>query len=252
MGVHRPRVEKLFPAPDLEPLLLATTRAVELNLRCGHLDTVDLLQAVLTSEIAGRVAVVSSFGAESAVLLHLVAEIDPNVPVIFLNTGKLFGEALSYRESLAERLGLTDVRDLRPEPGDLAAEDREGLLALQNPEQCCFLRKVLPLRRALDGVDTWISGRKAFQSMTRASLPLIEPDGNRVKINPLANWSKAALDGYFERHDLPRHPLEAEGFLSIGCMPCTDRVLPGEDARAGRWRGREKTECGIHNRGTDR
>tara|TARA_R110002167_G_scaffold68132_9_gene192465 strand:- start:96 stop:839 length:744 start_codon:yes stop_codon:yes gene_type:complete len=246
MSYYRPLSRKVFPAPDLEPILLAATRAVEMSLRFNGLPTEELLRAVLASELPGRLAVVSSFGTESAVLLHLVAGIDPNVPVIFLNTGKLFGETLSYREALVERLGLTDVRDIRPDPADLSAEDPQGLLCLNDTERCCFLRKVLPLQRALAGFDSWISGRKAFQSDGRRNLPPIERDGAHTKINPLANWSKAALDGYFARHDLPRHPLEADGFLSVGCMPCTDRVAPGEDARAGRWRGAAKSECGIH------
>lgn len=246
MSLYRPLQQKLFPAPDLEPILLAASRATEMNLRFGHLETAELLDAVLGSELPGRIAVVSSFGAESAVLLHLVASIDPNVPVIFLNTGKLFGETLSYREALVERLGLTDVRDIRPDPADVAAEDPHGLLFMNDADRCCFLRKVLPLKRALAGFDTWISGRKSFQSTSRHDLQLIERDGPHAKINPLANWSKAALDAYFARYGLPRHPLEADGFLSIGCMPCTDRVAPGEDSRAGRWRGAGKTECGIH------
>lgn len=246
MGLYRPLNGTVFPTPDLEPLLQATSRAVEMNLRFAGLDTEALLHAALSSELPGRLAVVSSFGTESAVLLHMVAAIDPNVPVIFLNTGKLFGETLSYREALVERLGLTDVRDIRPDPADLAVEDPSGLLCLSDTERCCYLRKVLPLQRALAGFDTWISGRKGFQSATRRNLPLIERDGVHAKINPLANWSKGALDAYFARHELPRHPLEADGFLSIGCMPCTDRVAPGEDARAGRWRGAAKTECGIH------
>lgn len=248
MGLYRPLSGTVFPTPDLEPLLQASSRAVEMKLRFEGLEAEALLHAVLSTELTGRVAVVSSFGTESAVLLHMVAGIDPNVPVIFLNTGKLFGETLSYREALAERLGLTDVRDLRPDPADLAAEDPQGLLCLSDTQRCCFLRKVLPLQRALAGFDTWISGRKSFQSETRRDLPAIERDGLHTKINPLANWSKGTLDAYFERHALPRHPLEADGFPSVGCMPCTDRVAPGEDVRAGRWRGMAKTECGIHGR----
>lgn len=246
MGLYRPLSGTVFPTPDLEPLLLASARTVEMKLRFAGLGAEALLHAVLSTDLPGRVAVVSSFGTESAVLLHMVAAIDPNVPVIFLNTGKLFGETLSYRETLVEQLGLTDVRDLRPDPADLAAEDPNGLLCLNDTERCCYLRKVLPLQRALAGFDTWISGRKRFQSETRRDLPPIERDGLQAKINPLANWRKGALDAYFKQHELPRHPLEADGFLSVGCMPCTDRVAPGEDARAGRWRGAAKTECGIH------
>ena len=103
-----------------------------------------------------------------------------------------------------------------------------------------------PLDRALVGIDAWITGRKRYQGRRRAVLPVIEAAEGRLKINPLASWSKDLLDDYFAEHKLPRHPLEEEGYLSIGCMPCTDRVAPGEDMRAGRWRGQNKDECGIH------
>jgi phosphoadenosine phosphosulfate reductase len=197
-------------------------------------------------EFAGRIALVSSFGAESAVLLHLIAEIDPAIPIIFLDTGKLFGETLRYRDQLTKRLGLKDLRSIAPDPAALAAEDEAGALWLKQPDRCCFLRKVEPLRRALEGFDAWLTGRKRFQGGLRDRLPKFEAADGKIKVNPLADWTKDDLDRYFEAHELPRHPLEADGFLSIGCMPCTDRVSPGEDGRAGRWRGIDKTECGIH------
>jgi phosphoadenosine phosphosulfate reductase len=211
-----------------------------------------LLRDLLTGDQAGRIALVSSFGAESAALLHMVAQVDRDVPVIFVNTQKMFGETLAYRDELAERLGLTDLRVFRPDPRLLAARDGTGLRWSYDPDGCCGLRKVEPLQRALAPFDLWISGRKGFQSGTRAALPTFEldrdhPGGPKIKVNPLAGWTKAALDGYFEEHRLPRHPLEAEGYPSIGCAPCTSRVQPGEDPRAGRWRGWDKVECGIHS-----
>ncbi|HYE52573.1 MAG TPA: phosphoadenylyl-sulfate reductase [Azospirillaceae bacterium] len=193
-----------------------------------------------------RLALVSSFGAESAVLLDMVAAIDPATPVIFLNTGKLFGETLRYRTRLVERLGLTDVREVKPDPADLQRTDPDGVVWAGNPDACCHVRKTLPLERALAGFGAWITGRKRFQGATRAGLPVLEAADGRVKVNPLAGWSRDRLLAYLDARDLPRHPLEADGYLSIGCMPCTDRVAPGEDVRAGRWRGSEKTECGIH------
>ena len=205
----------------------------------------EMLRALLP-ELARRVAAVSSFGAESAVLLHMVASVDPAVPVIFTDTERMFPETLAYRDALVDRLGLTDVRVFRPDPAVLARRDTGNERWSYDPDGCCEIRKVEPLARALAPFDAWISGRKGFQSGTRHALPRFEAEAGRLKVNLLADWSKAALDGYFTVHQLPRHPLEAQGFLSIGCAPCTSQVQPGEDPRAGRWRGMGKVECGIH------
>ena len=209
-------------------------------------DTQEMLKAVLGESMLGDVAVVSSFGAESAVLLHLIAQADRNVPVLFLDTGKHFPETLEYRDLLVERLGLTNLQILRPDAEQLAARDDSGLRWSYDPDGCCEIRKVVPLEKALAPLDASITGRKAFQSSTRAALPRFELDGDRLKVNPLIDWNKADIDAYFAEHDLPRHPLEAQGYPSIGCAPCTSKVKPGEDPRAGRWRGWDKTECGIH------
>lgn len=194
----------------------------------------------------GQVAAVSSFGTESAVLLHMVASVDRHAPVLFLDTGMLFEETLAYRDQLAERLGLTDIRVFEPEGGAVASQDPDRMLWSSDPDQCCALRKVAPLAKALQGFGAWYNGRKRFHGDTRAALPVVEADGERIKINPLANIPLAELRDYFETHDLPRHPLQGMGFSSIGCMPCTSRTAPGEGVRAGRWRGTGKTECGIH------
>lgn len=220
--------------------------AVALNTRYGDLSAKDVIALALTELFPGRIALVSSFGAESAVLLHLLAEVDRHAPVIFLDTGRLFAETLEYRTQLVARLGLTDVRSVTPDPERLAAKDPHRALWMTNPDLCCQIRKTEPLARALTGFDAWFTGRKRFQNAVRASLRLFEADGERIKINPLAEWSADDLKAYIERHDLPAHPLVARGYPSIGCVPCTSRVAPGEDARAGRWRGMEKTECGIH------
>ncbi|UIJ44220.1 phosphoadenylyl-sulfate reductase [Sphingomonas cannabina] len=230
---------------DLAPRWTAAD-ALRLNNLFRGTDTPTMLRTLLAEHMLGEVALVSSFGAESAVLLHLVASVDPTVPVLFLDTGKHFPETLAYRDRLAERLGLTDLRIITPDPAELAARDDAGLRWSYDPDGCCELRKVKPLEKALAGIDASITGRKAFQASTRAALPRFELDGDRLKVNPLASWSKADIDAYFAEHDLPRHPLEAEGYASIGCAPCTSKVKPGEDPRAGRWRGWEKTECGIH------
>lgn len=194
----------------------------------------------------GRIGMVSSFGAESAVLLHMIGRLAPALPVIFLDTQKLFGETKRYRDSLTKAFGLTDVRTVTPDVAALAERDPDGMLFLRDGNACCHLRKTEPLQRALQGFDAWITGRKRYQGGDRSILPVVEFVDGRVKLNPLADWDADRIQEYMERYALPRHPLEADGFLSIGCMPCTDRVSPGEDRRAGRWRGQDKTECGIH------
>lgn len=210
------------------------------------LDPVQLLRIAIEDLFPGRIALVSSFGAESAALLHMAAEIDRTLPVLFIDTQVLFPETLAYRDRLVERLGLADVRIIAPDPATLRAQDPETFLWSSDPDRCCAIRKVAPLARALEGFDAWISGRKRFQAATRAALPLFETEDDRMKVNPLANWSAAQISDYLARHDLPRHELVAQGYPSIGCIPCTSKVKPGEDARAGRWRGKSKTECGLH------
>lgn len=223
--------------------------AIRLNNLFRGNDVAEMLASIVTGHIVGKTAIVSSFGAESAVLLHLVTRFAPDIPVLFLDTGKHFPETLAYRDLLTERLSLNLV-NLTPEPTELAARDETGLRWSYDPDGCCELRKVKPLARALIGFDATFTGRKGFQSTTRTGLPRFEMDTTdaegRLKINPLANWSKPELETYFEAHDLPRHPLEADGYPSIGCAPCTSKVRPGEDPRAGRWRGWDKVECGIH------
>ena len=218
-----------------------------LNARFAGIDVGPMLRQLFAEGMLGRVAVVSSFGTESAVLLHLVAQADPATPVIFVDTLKMFQETLDYREALTQRLGLVNSSVVQPDPAVLAAKDENGLRWSWDPDGCCEIRKVEPLRRAKQGLDAWISGRKAFQSVTRQNLPRFEIEDGRLKVNPLGDWTKDDLDAYFAAHDLPRHPLEAKGYLSVGCEPCTSTVKPGEDPRAGRWRGWDKVECGIHS-----
>lgn len=218
-----------------------------LNARFEGIDTLSMLKTVFAERLAGNVAVVSSFGTESAVLLDLVAKADRSIPVIFVDTMKMFAETLNYRDTLIGRLGFTDSRSVTPDPVVLAQKDETGLRWSYDPDGCCDIRKVEPMQRAKHGLDAWISGRKAFQSSTRQNLPRFEVEDGRLKINPLGDWTKEDLEAYFGEHDLPRHPLEAQGYLSVGCEPCTSKVLPGEDPRAGRWRGWDKVECGIHS-----
>ncbi|NBW75918.1 MAG: phosphoadenylyl-sulfate reductase [Sphingomonadaceae bacterium] len=221
-----------------------------LNARFADVPTIAMLRAVLREGLAGDVAAVSSFGAESAVLLHLIATIDRSVPVLFLDTGKHFPETLAYRDEIMGRLGMTNLVNLSPGPAALIASDATGLRWSYDPDGCCEIRKVQPLAAALTHFDASFTGRKGFQSATRAGLQTFELDQTdaqgRLKINPLATWSSGQVRAYFDATGLPAHPLVEQGYPSIGCSPCTTRVAPGEDPRSGRWKGWDKTECGIH------
>ena len=234
------------PAPDVqtrEQEVAQLAARLDAELRDAHPRTV--IEAAYRT-FGSRLALVSSFGAESAILLHLAAQVSKDIPVLFLDTGMLFGQTLDYRRNLAGRLGLTDVRDLRPRFQDLATGDPNADLWKTDTDACCEIRKVIPLDLALEGFDGWMTGRKRFHGGDRLRLAVVEAAGGQIKFNPLANWSKTELDAYIVEHDLPAHPLVAAGFPSIGCWPCTKAVEAGADVRAGRWAGQEKTECGIH------
>jgi len=222
-------------------------QVAELNARLRNATPQEILR-VAVETYGERLAMVSSFGAESAVLLHMIAQIKPDTPVIFLDTGMLFGQTLDYRQQLAARLGLTGVRDIRPQYQDLAVHDPNADLWKTDTDACCNIRKVLPLDRAiLPEFDAWITGRKRFHGGERLRLAVVERgEKDKVKFNPLANFSKEALEAYMIEHDLPAHPLVAFGYPSIGCWPCTKPVEEGQDVRAGRWAGTDKSECGIH------
>lgn len=217
----------------------------QLNARLRDAEPQEILRAAI-ERFGSRLALVSSFGSESAVLLHMAAQIDPNITVLFLDTGMLFGQTLDYRKQLAAKLGLTDVRDLRPQFQDLAMQDPSADLWKTDTDACCNIRKVLPLDRALQGYEGWITGRKRFQGGERLRLQVVEQGESQIKFNPLANWSKEQIEAYAAEHELPAHPLVAFGYPSIGCWPCTKAVEEGQDERSGRWAGSQKTECGIH------
>lgn len=220
-------------------------QAARLQERFGNSDAIHVLAAALGSFDA-KLALVSSFGAESAVLLHLAAQIDPSIDVIFVDTGKIFGETKRYRDQLIQRLKLSNVVTHGPSDNAVNVQDSKGDLWLRNADACCELRKVGPLYDSLTPYSAWVTGRKRRQTTDRKVLPHFEWDGQHVKVNPLAGWSVQEIDAYMQSYDLPQHMLKADGFLSIGCMPCTDRVEQGQDPRSGRWRGRDKQECGIH------
>jgi phosphoadenosine phosphosulfate reductase len=229
-----------------ESLLEPPPSAAELDRALRDASPADIIAKAL--EVFGRdqLALVSSFGTESAALLKVMADVDPAIPVIFLDTGWLFEETLAYRDTLIAKLDLRDVRSIKPLEETLKRDDPERDLWFSDPDACCRIRKVEPLARALKPFSAWINGRKRFQGGLRADIPVVEQDGARLKFNPFANVSRETIEAIYKSADLPPHPLVAKGFLSVGCMPCTSRAEAGEDARAGRWRGRAKSECGIH------
>lgn len=233
--------------PEISHFGSVATRVAALNSRYRHHSAIAVLEHALADADTGSVAMVSSFGAESVVLLHMMAVIDRDTPVLFLDTEMLFDETLSYQRTVAAHLGLGDVRVIRASRTKLAAHDPAGGLHRENPDACCNLRKTEPLAHALAPFDAWITGRKRFQSGSRAALAFFEAEGEaRIKINPLAHWAREDIADYMVNNRLPRHPLVTRGYASIGCAPCTTPVAAGEDPRAGRWRGAAKEECGIH------
>ena len=239
-------LEAMKFAIDPEAGLAAEARALAAEFEGAAAQ--DIVRAAVKRHFAGGIALVSSFGADSAVLLHMVAQVDPDLPVVFIDTGKLFGETLRYRDTLVARLGLTNVRSVKPAPKRLETVDPEGSLWFRDTDACCAVRKVEPLSFALEEFDAWITGRKRYQAETRAKLPVFELDGAKIKVNPLAGWTTKDVEAYRLAHDLPAHPLVADGYKSIGCMPCTDRVAEGEDERAGPGRRNAHTESGHHHR----
>ncbi len=220
--------------------------AAQLARKLAQASPAQIIEAALRAVGREQLAVVSSFGTESAALLKVVADVDPAIPVVFLDTGWLFAETLAYRDTLIATLGLRDVRSIQPLAGDLTRHDPDNELWFSDPDACCRIRKVEPLKRALSPFAAWINGRKRFQGGARAIIPVVEDDGARLKFNPLANVSPEEITAIYALAKLPAHPLVASGFRSVGCMPCTSRATADEDSRAGRWRGRAKTECGIH------
>ncbi|MBS0124360.1 phosphoadenylyl-sulfate reductase [Thetidibacter halocola] len=240
--------QKTLPEGTGDASAALRQRVAALNTRYRHHGATAVLQGALRDPEAGRIAMVSSFGAESVALLHLVAMVDRHTPVLFIDTALLFAETLVYQQEVAERLRLTDVRIIRAADSAVETRDPYGALRFSDPDACCALRKSEPLEHALQGFDGWITGRKRYQSGTRATLDFFELEAatGRIKVNPLAHWGSEDTRTYMEENRLPRHPLVARGFPSIGCAPCTTPVAEGEDPRAGRWRGQAKEECGIH------
>ncbi|WP_041527072.1 phosphoadenylyl-sulfate reductase [Paracoccus aminophilus] len=222
-------------------------RAARLNNRYKHHAAIEVLRRAVNDPDLGKVALVSSFGSESVVLLHMISVVAPGTPVLFIDTQMLFPETVDYQLEVTRKLQLTDVRVIQATEKEVALNDPDGTLHQFSTDSCCNFRKTIPLERALSEFDGWITGRKRFQGGQRTELEFFEAEPPlRLRVNPLAHWRAADVQDYMAENNLPRHPLVAKGYASIGCAPCTSPIKPGEDPRAGRWRGSQKTECGIH------
>jgi phosphoadenosine phosphosulfate reductase len=239
-------VKSKSPTPAIDDELL-----IQLNAGYEKMTPTDILADALGHSWFARPVIVTSFGAEAVVLLHMASRVKPDIPVIFIDTGKLFGETLRYRDRLQHVLGLEDVRSVGPRQSEIEKQDPMGLLNQESPDLCCDIRKTKVLARALTPFSSWINGRKRHQSETRNNLHIIEAEDGRIKLTPLANWTAQALKDYIIEQSLPMHPLVKQGYTSIGCFPCTSKITHEGDARSGRWPGRSKTECGIHAKSTD-
>ena len=233
-------------ATDPEKVKQLVSLTESLNKDYGNLPTLELLDVMINNIFTDKIALVSSFGTEAAMLLALVAEVNKNTPVIFLDTLKHFPETLEYRDQLIETLGLTDVRNIQPDPSTIRAADPDGKLAQTNPDACCYLRKVVPLEESLHGFEAWINGRKRMHGGSRATLPGLEHDDRRIKVNAMAKWTQEMIDEEWQKRGLPEHPMVQWGYTSVGCKPCTSLPKPGEGKRSGRWAQFDKQECGIH------
>jgi len=212
-------------------------------------------QEIMTAasrEFGRKITYVSSFGAESAAMLGLIAEVDPGMPIVFIDTGMHFHQTLQYRDTLRDFLKLSDIRTVHPVPEEVKAVDPKGVLNKSDPDACCEVRKVRPLAPALRGFEAWITGRKRFHGGGRANLAVVEYSEGKFKVNPLASWNHEDVEAYFTSKNLPRHPLVADGYPSIGCWPCTVRPEDPNDIRSGRWAGFKKEECGLHLERKDR
>lgn len=227
-------------------------RLARINEELREASAQTILRASILREWQDEITYVSSFGTESAVMLALIADVNPDLPIVFLETGMHFPQTLDYKDELIERLGLSNVREFAPAEDQRLNEDPKNNLWKTNPDACCELRKVRPLGPALEGYNAWITGRKRFHGGARLKMPVFEHASDRFKVNPLASWTQEDVQNYFEYRQLPRHPLQSQGYPSIGCWPCTKPAEDPSDIRSGRWAGQDKTECGLHTEKAER
>ena len=208
--------------------------------------TIDRIRLLIEDIFLNRISYVSSFGAESAIILHMISKINKGFPIVFINTLKLFQETIDYKNYLKKSLGLQNIIEIQPEIEELKQADRNNDLWKTDTNKCCELRKVKPLNKALKNYDAWFSGRKSFHSDTRQENTMVEFHDDKYIVSPLLSWKRAEIENYFVGNNLERHPLVAQSYLSIGCTHCTSKTIDINDVRSGRWVGSTKTECGIH------
>ncbi len=189
----------------------------------------------------------SSFQTHSVVLLHILSQIDRSIPIYFINTGYHFPETVAYRDQIVDRLGL-NLRDIYSAvPRNMQKDAAGRLFFASDPDFCCHLNKVQPLDNLLPKYDVWINGVRADQSAVRKAMKVEQPAKyGVVRFHPMLDWSSRAIETYLKEHKLPRHPLESQGYLSIGCEPCTRKFDPNMSEREARWFGLNKTECGLN------
>ena len=244
--VETPQVGKIRLPSDEQPHKSLDAKVNRLNRSFENASAEFLLEHVLTNEFPDKTALVSSFGTEAAILLHMISRINPDLDVIFINTGKLFTLTLKYRDLLVERFGLTNVKEVRPKLDDLEKYDPNGDLWMNDVDACCHIRKVKPNNNAVSEFTCLISGRKRYHGASRVTLKKFELSEGQIKVNPLAYWERAQINSYFEKHGIPPHPLLERGYLSVGCHHCSSPSFDPSNPRSGRWTGKRKTECGIH------
>lgn len=194
-----------------------------------------------------KIFATSSFQTHSIPLLHIISEIDRSIPIYFTNTGFLFPETLAFKDQLAEMFGLQIIALPSPIPKIQQLNEKGHFYYTSDPDYCCFLNKVLPLENILAEYDVWINGIRSDQSAVRRNMQEIMPAPHGcLRYHPLLHWDKKMIFQYIKDHRLPSHPLEKQGYLSIGCVPCTEKVIDPDDERSGRWSGLQKKECGLH------
>ncbi len=227
---------------------LAAEEWTEVNSKLSGATPHEILEWAV-ERFQNRLTMATAFGAEGCVLIHLLAEIDRKVRVFNLDTGYQFAETLALREQIWERYGI-EVELVRADTTKAEYENQHGgPVYVSHPDQCCYDRKIVPLRRALVGYDAWITAIRADQSSARGAASVVGVDRKfgLVKVNPLLNWTRRDVWAFIATHHVPYNALHDQGYASIGCWPCTRAVAAGDDERSGRWAGHAKTECGLHS-----
>ena len=218
----------------------------KLNDDCKNSLPQNILENSINNIFKKKMVYVCSFGTESAIILHMVSEIDKSLPIILLNTNYLFKETIEYKDYLINKFKFSNFKEIYPSIKDLKINDSEGTLWKEDPDLCCNIRKVLPLQKELKKYDAWVSGRKSYHAGERTNLKFFEYINEKIVVNPLANVNRNFVDSYFKKHDIERHPLFESGYLSLGCTHCTVKTSMIDSPRSGRWNNKTKTECGIH------